>query len=305
MVVLYNDVDIYPEISVNACIHDMYADKQADSVVLRFNDTRRQWDSWKPGQGDTLTVAEGAATTGLMYVKSVLPENGLYAMRAISIPLSSETPVNKAWEQIHLLQIAQDIASKHGLAFESYDVEDRFYPYLLQNGVQDFDFLQIRCTLEGCAFVVFDGTLILYGEAALESQTPAGSIQVRTDHDFEYQDRSANDYAKASLESGRYQGEFDAGIPSGPTLLPQRPIHVTSDSEAERYAKAILRDANKMNRSGHVDMAFSPEYAAGSVALLETAGEGSWDGPVFLHHVRHDYVKGRTRIFFRRPLEGY
>ena len=35
----YNGTDIYNDVSVNYCVHEMFAEKQADTLVIRFNDT--------------------------------------------------------------------------------------------------------------------------------------------------------------------------------------------------------------------------------------------------------------------------
>ena len=42
MKIIYEGTDIYPEISVHRCYHDMYADKQSDELLLKLNDTRPQ-----------------------------------------------------------------------------------------------------------------------------------------------------------------------------------------------------------------------------------------------------------------------
>ena len=34
MKILYEGVDIYPDISVHRCYHDMYAEKQSDELLL-------------------------------------------------------------------------------------------------------------------------------------------------------------------------------------------------------------------------------------------------------------------------------
>ena len=44
MKIIYEGTDIYPEISVHRCYHDMYADKQSDELLLKLNDTRELWD---------------------------------------------------------------------------------------------------------------------------------------------------------------------------------------------------------------------------------------------------------------------
>ena len=47
------------------------------------------------------------------------------------------------------------------------------------------------------------------------------------------------------------------------------------------------------------------EYAAGSVVTLSTEGVASWDGTAFVSRIRHDYVKTRSKLYLRKPLEGY
>ena len=47
------------------------------------------------------------------------------------------------------------------------------------------------------------------------------------------------------------------------------------------------------------------QYAAGSVVTLATEGVKSWDGTAFISRIRHDYVKTRSKLYLRKPLEGY
>lgn len=57
----YNGVDIYGDVSVNYCVHEMFAEKQADTLVIRFNDTKGTWSKWQPAEGDTVQFKEGAS----------------------------------------------------------------------------------------------------------------------------------------------------------------------------------------------------------------------------------------------------
>lgn len=121
----YNGVDIYGDVSVNYCVHEMFAEKQADTLVIRFNDTKGTWSKWQPAEGDTVQFKEGASDTGKMFVHSMKPENGLFTIRAMSMPKSGKTKKSKSWEGVRFLQLANEFAGNHGLTFQNYGCTDQ------------------------------------------------------------------------------------------------------------------------------------------------------------------------------------
>ena len=92
---------------------------------------------------------------------------------------------------------------------------------------------------------------------------------------------------------------------TGRVLRPRQPIECVSNEEALRFARGILRDANKNAYTGNFRRQLTCDYAAGSVVEIENAKASKWNGRVFITRTRMDYVKGETKIFFRKPLEGY
>ncbi len=305
MKILYEGTDIYPEISVNRCFHDMYGEKQSDELLLRLNDTRQLWDVWQPKAGDTVAVEDGEAKTGKMFIESVVPESGLVTLRAFSMPQSAKDKRNKSWEKVKLLQLGQEIAARHGLAFEQYGVTDQLYEYVNQSNLPDFAFLQQRCTLEGVAFLVYDGKLVMYDEAYLEQQAPAKTVSITPASEFEYRDDEVNAYGSAEIVNGNITGTFTAPNGGAKVLRKVIPIQMTSQTEADRFARSLLRDANKNATTGTLWTTLMRDYAAGSVTEIQTSGAQSWDGPAFITRLRHDYVKGQSKAYFRKPLEGY
>lgn len=306
MKILYEGVDIYPDISVHRCYHDMYAEKQSDELLLKLNDTRELWDSWNPKKGDTIAIEDGAAKTGKMFVESVVPESGIITLRAYSVPQSAKDTRSKSWEKVKFLQLAQEIAGRHGLTLETYGITDQTYDYVEQNNLADFAFFQNRCTLEGAAFLVYDGKLVVYDEARMESQQPVDTITITPANDFEYRDEGTNAYGSAEAVNGGLIGTFTA--PSGGDKVLRRilPFRMTDQSEADRFAKGLLRDANKNATVGTLwTGSLLRDYAAGSVVTLATEGVKSWDGTAFISWIRHDYVKTRSKLYLRKPLEGY
>ena len=301
----YNGVDIYGDVSVNYCVHEMFAEKQADSLVLRFNDTKGVWSKWNPAEGDEIRFKEGASDTGKMFIHSMKPENGLYTIRALSMPVTGKTKKSKSWEGVRFLQIANEIAAAHGLTFENYGCADQVYPYLSQDNETDFALFSRLCTLEGCQMLIYDGKLLAYNEAYIEAQTVAGSLEVDENGNFAYRDNRAACYGSCEVNSGSFSGSFKAPGATGSAILRPDNIKATSNSEAARFAKGLLRNANKYGHTGQFSKSLLTGYAAASLLTLKTPKASAWDGPVFVYKVRHDFVGNKSTLYFRDLLEGY
>lgn len=302
--ITYLGTDITSDVSINRCWHDMYAAGQSDTLRLRVNDVDHIWDSWGPQIGDEIRVDYGSIGTGKMFVTAATPKNGTYDIAAQSAPATGYEAHDKAWEKVKFLQLGAEIAGRHGLGFASYGVEDQLYDYLLQSNEGDFHFLHRRAALEGCAFLVYDGKLILYSEPYMESQAASETLDVTLDADYKYTDNRAEMYGSCLIENGLYTGTFSGG--SGTKLLKPAPTFwIGSNAEAARFAKGLLRSENKGCCGGFVYSRIMTGYAAASTVTLQNVRAPSWDGTVFLDHVRNDYGRGKSKIFFRKPLEGY
>lgn len=306
MKLLYEGIDIASKISINRCEHETFAEKHSDQLLIRFNDAAGHWNFWNPVRGEKVQLIDCAADTGVMYITSIVPENGLFTLRAMSMPLSGETVNSRSWENVKFLQIGQDIASKHGLKFKTYQVTDQTYTYIKQERLTDFEFYHRRCQLEGCAMLIYDGALIVYDEHKLEGQTPGGTLKLGADGVFTYRDDSAQSFSKAEVTSGKFSGSYsDANANTSRILRPKEPIECTSNSEATRFARGLLRQANKDARTGTFRRKLSRPYAAASVINIETEKASKWNGKVFITKTRHDFLTGETKFYFRKPLEGY
>ena len=320
----YNGTDIYNDVSVNYCVHEMFAEKQADTLVIRFNDTKGVWSKWNPADGDVLRFVEGASDTGKMFLHSMKPENGLFTIRAMSMPKSGATKKSKSWEGVRFLQLANEIAGNHGLTFQNYGCEDQVYQYLSQDNETDFALFSRLCTLEGCQMLIYDGKLLAYKESYIESQTVAGTLEGDENGNFTYQDNRSACYGSCEVLTGSFSGKFTAPgakntavlrpktiaeaqlrVPGLPLSNDRSAIQSTSNSEAARFAKGLLRNVNKYGHTGQFSKALLTGYAAASLLQLNTTKASAWDGPVFVYKVRHDFVGNKSTLYFRDLLEGY
>lgn len=306
MKLIINGVDIFSQVSVRYCVHEMFAADRADILTVRFNDPASVWNKWNPAPGSVISFENGAAKTGKLFIHSTRPENGVYTVRAMSMPTSGKNKTSKSWAGVHFLQIANEIAAKHGLEFQNYGCTDQLYKYIAQENETDFAFFWRLCMLEGYQMIVYDGKLIAYNEQYIERQTPAATLEIGEDGVFTYEDRSDNAFGSAIVASGNFSGTFKApGAKSDKILKPEAAIKVTSNAEATRFARGLLRAANKGLVCGSFARELMPGYAAASLIRLNTKKAEAWNGKIFVTAVRHDHVRNKSTIFFRKPLEGY
>ena len=306
MKLIVNGVNIFDQVSLRYCVHEMFAEKRSDTLTVRFNDPTGVWSKWNPAQGAEVSFENGASRTGKMFLYSTKPENGCFTVRAMSMPQSGLIRRSKSWAGVHFLQIANEIAGRNSLEFENYGCADQLYNYLAQSNESDFSFFYRLCMLEGCQMLVFDGKLVAYNEAYIEGQPPAATLEIGDDGVFSYEDRTQFAYGAATVASGSFSGTYKA--PSGGSdrvLKPETGIKVTSNAEALRFARGLLRNANKGLACGSLTRELMLGYAAASVIRLKTTKAEAWNGTIFVTGVRHDHLKNQSTIFFRKPLEGY
>lgn len=298
--VIYNDKDITDDIDINSCIHNMYACSQSDLLEIKFNDVKKLWDSWSSDNNDQIAIIYGIAKTGRMFINDVKPQNGLMTLWASSAPNTCDDKHNKSWENVKFSQLGKEIADRQGLEFEMFGVEDQLYSYVRQENESDFKFLQKRCELESCAFLVYDGKLVIYSEEYLEKQDAALDVELAEDADYEYSDNELKGYGSIVIKNGNFTGKYSSSNDNPRCYEQPVKTYIGSQNEADRFAKGILRQLNKKQATGYWRDVLMRELSAGSVLNLKTVGANSWNGKVLVSHIRQDYINNSSKIDFRR-----
>lgn len=303
LTLIYEGVDITSRVLISQYIHDMYAEQHADTLTIQFGNIEGLWDKWKPKAGDTLELKDGNLKTGKMFVKKLEPMTGYYILRASSLPVSAEAEHSHSWEKITKLQLAKDLAKKHELILKTYGLTDRKFEFLRQSSEKDFSFFENLCVLEGDAFLIYDGCMILYNEAYMERIKVSETLNVTGANQFRYEEEMPYSGCTIKNESMKYtyiqNKEYE--------YIAERTVqtYIASKGDAERYAKNMLRFLNKGKKRGCFYITpIASNYAAGTVVNISTTDAESYDGAVFVTHIRHDYKNGRSKVFFRKPLEG-
>lgn len=304
MNLIYNGVDILENVLIQKCWHEMYAQGRSDILTIRLDDEDGLWDKWNPQPGDELEVREGSIRSGTMFFQNKTPRGRSIEIVATSVPVSADNKHSKAWQDVHLLQIGKEIAELHELEFESYGVENQLYPYILQKSEGDFVFLNRLCILEGCAFLVYNKKLVLYGIEYMKEQDAAETVLLDASAKFRVLDDSANLYGSCKITKGDYEATYSGENGSEKVYIPDFDFSISDSTEALRFAKNLLNYANRNAYAGYfyADTIFT-EYMPGNALDIQIDRAASWNGKIFVTKVRNDYVAGRSKVFFQKIKE--
>lgn len=299
MKIIYEGTDIYEDISLNYAVHEMYAEGESDTLVLRFNDPKGVWPKWEPKPEDIIELEHKKAKTGKMFVTSMTAENGIYTIRAQSMPRAMKTKRTASWQQVTLIQIITEIAGRHGLSLGSSDVNNQTYTKMFQEDESDIAFICRLCRQEGIELIIYDKQIIVYDPAKLEKKTPNESLRIGEGAYYTYDEGFTPAYDGVKVLGGSYTGT--AGKKEGNILT----LHTraNSASEATRFAKNIFDYFNKRRLDGCVVLDFDAKYAACGIIDITTDRAKTWNGKCFVTKVRHDYVKNTSTVFFRKVEE--
>ena len=324
----------------------------ADDVTLTLEDRAALWShEWMPDRGAQLdvtiqtlnwdTLIDGLKTLPLGAFEideielSSLPS--VVQIKGLSIIGTAQlrgVEHNRAWENVTLQKVCQDIADANGLQL-FYDCDDEIkLERTEQNYQSDLEFLQKLCTDNGLALKVAADKLIVFDEYKYESADPVIIIRhprmaaVPTQQETAGQEQ-AQPVIINKLESYRFKiktrdvykachlkyqkGKKDAVIEATFTAPNKKDsdgltleISDQADSipEAERIAKKKLRDKNKEEITGSMTMRGNLNLVAGIVVQIE--GFGQFDGKFIIVKATHDLSNGyTTSIDIRRCLNGY
>ena len=297
-VITYNGVDITGKVNASKVTHEMYAGGHPDTLSITFQDDEHLWSKWKPQIGDCVTYKNDGASTGNMYVFDLEVTDTVTKIYAYSLPPSLKVRYTKTWESVYLSQILKELSGE----YEILGMDDVWYKYKLCNE-KISGFINSTAELEAAVFIYYNDKAILINEEALEAQGIVSELDC-IGYRVTVKDHRAQLYDACIVQSGKYQGVCRVG--SGERLYkPNISIPCSSDAEANRFAKALLRMANKQMYDIRLQGQIIPELSAGICVNLINNDMPDHQGKMFVYRVRHEYHRNKTTAYMRMPLEGY
>ena len=327
----YAGVDItkYVESDLLSFKYTDNAAENADDIEIELKDEKAKWlNSWFPGKGDTLKATiktlnwhkDGESKS--LNCGTFIIDEPEYAgppskitLKAISTPSNTNfttTKKSKAWENIKLSAIAQNIADSAGLDLFLDINADPLYERKDQSETSDMSFISDLCKKEGFGFKVTDSKLVIYDEVKYE-QKPNVIILSKSGG-------LINSYSfKTTLTNSSYggckvkyrdakKGQVIEYLYTVKELQDTDKIYVfnevvTSLEEAMRLAEKTLRKYNKKEVTASLNVVGDLIYVG--AACVQLVDFGVFSGKYFIDKSSHGFPNYNVDLELHRVLEGY
>lgn len=280
---------------------------ESDELTVNIEDRDHRWkNGWFPGKGEVLSLAIGYAGSPLSAIGGFEideieftgpPDTVSIRALAVGVKKALRTDNTVAHEGTTLKEIAQEVATKHGLTLVGAgDATGRSYGRVTQNKETDLAFLNRLGKADGIVFTIKDGKLIWHDQALLDSAGFIATIS-RTDmKTFTFRAKAATTYKAAQVsyhdpktKTLKTYTETAADAPSGDTLkLVER---CENQDQAAAKAKAALRSNNGRQVEGSITVVGNPALRAG--CNIDVKGLGLLDGIYQIQKATHTMERGQ------------
>lgn len=286
---------------------------EADSITVELEDTQGKFiGDWFPKRNSVIDASirvkdwKGSGNTqvlkcGLFEIDEIEASQGTVSIKGVSSPVTyagRRESITKTWEKMHLKNIAQDVADKAGLLLNYTATENPEFGRIDQTQESNLQFLTRLTHRSGLAIKIVDGKISIYNEIDAEKGPASLSIS-RTDgsvRGWSFKTQSVNTYKSCEVSyfdpDSKSLIKADAtepdDMPSGQTLKVN--TRVENQAEAESLAKNKLRDANKREVTGSLDLVGDIRLLDGIVIQVE--GFGTFDGKYRIATSAHSVTEG-------------
>lgn len=288
-------------------------DDELDDLQLVLEDRERLFQGpWMPQPGDKIEAKfftynwgfwgeSGVLDCGDFEVDEIELEvsmdgGDIVTIKAIPAVVRSSLMNQKktrAWSEASLAEVISDIAGEAGLA-TLYKAPAIVYERIEQRAEHDLEFIQRICKDQGLRVKVKRGKIIVYMGQTADASTPIEfdrkTVIVER---FRFRKTMAAIFTECRVtyndakNSEEIDADFKPGDPpkTGKVLTINK--RVEHPAQAERLARAELRDKNSQEITGNFSSMGSTKYIAGRI--LHFNGWGKFDRKYVIKEAKHEY----------------
>lgn len=283
------------------CVSRDTCGARCDSLEIEFENAAG-WFAWGPQEDDEIMVSLNGYDTGIMYLNTILPEDGKYRILATALPCKARRKEWQSYTNRTIEDIMRACAMRTGMTFQIYGIDGKtVIPYVEQENESAAAFLNRILTWEGAALKCVNGGYAAIGYEYAQERAAHQHISIAPDQrGAEYKRGGAKlkgvtvktPYAEASAE--------DLAVDDRMNRMTISDAPAMTDIQAGRWARNILRHHNLQCES----LTFSGQFNPGMTAMtrIDVTGATDAEGEWLITDAEHDFYNKTTKARMQRRV---
>ena len=300
MRVIYENTDITDMVRVRACVAHDTCGERCDSLDMTFENAGG-WYAWGPKEDDRIIVTRDGYDTGVMYLNTILPEEGYFRVYATALPCAARDKAYRSFAALTVEQIMRICANETGMNYALYGADgERVIPYIQRENESAASFLFRLLKWEGAALKCVNGTYTAIGLQWAQTR-PARQVMTLTADQTGVEYRRGTKHRALHVLTPWCKGvaeDMDAPE-NGPRLTVYYPAREAA--QAARWARGALLWRNRQAESLTIESEFNRGLTA--LARIDVTGGTDCSGEWLAQTVEHDLYNGTTRARLVRCVE--
>lgn len=302
MEIYYEGSNITDDVQITKCVARDTCGGRCDSLEIEFENAAG-WYNWAPAEDDKITVEHNGYDTGIMYVNTILPEEGRFRILATSLPCRAREKAYRSFTGKTIAEIMQACATATGMDYQIFGIDGGItIPYIQRENEGCAAFLYRLLKLEGAAFKVVNGKYTAIGLNYAQTQEAHQTIEITTQQEGVEYKRNGQKLRALSIETpyARATAE-DAAVPEAHNRLTTGKYPARDEAQAGRWARGLLLHENRICES----LSIQSEFNIGFTAVTRIDIEGNTDavGEWLIEEAEHDFILLSSKAKLHRCID--
>ncbi|MDO4620037.1 MAG: hypothetical protein Q4B09_05375 [Lachnospiraceae bacterium] len=288
-------------VQVRKCIVRDTAGGKCDSLEIEFENAAG-WYSWGPEEDDTIVVAHKGYDSGVMFVNSVIPEDGKYRIIATSLPCKARAKGYQSFHEKTLKDIIKACAMASGMSYKLLGVEgDVMIPYIEREYEGCAAFLNRLLSLEGAVLKCVNGNYAAIGIDYAQERNALQTAVISAQQTGVQYFRNGQKYRSITVRTPYAKATaIDELVSSSHAQVTINYLPASNDLQAKRWACGKLLWINRQCESVVIKSEFNAAMTAMNRVdiVSDTDASGNW----VVAEVEHDLFNETSTTTLNRCI---
>lgn len=299
--IFYQGTEITNMVQTRKCIVRDGCGERADSIDLEFENAAG-WYAWGPEEDDQIIVTHKGYDSGIMYVNTVLPQDGKYRILATALPCRAREKGNKDFCKKTLEEIMRACAFASGMDFQIFGMDKNIaIPYIERDGEGCAAFLHRFLALEGAVLKCVNGKYTAIGIEYAQGLEPWQTIRISSAQEGAQYRRAGSVYKSVTVKTPYAEAKAnDLAVSEDHMQMTMNDLPAMDNLQAGRWARGKLLCLNRKSELVTLESDFNQGFTA--MARVDIDGDTDASGEWLVEEAEHDLINLKTSVVMRRCI---